>query len=131
MDSNIKVIVEHTNTDQIKWEVVESVYTGEQLEKFIDDNKEQIKLKDIVVINIGLKDVRKNTEGIETSETMRRVTKVAYQTILAVASDSVLINLEMETLWKNIESCIIPIITYSGDKNRNQRNQQNTRGHNI
>ena len=46
---------------------------------------------------------------------IRGKVEVAYQTILAIATDQTLINLEMETIWKNIETCIIPIITYSGE----------------
>ena len=41
--------------------------------------------------------------------------EAAYQTIMALASDSVLQNLELETIWENVEMCIQAIITYSGE----------------
>ena len=45
----------------------------------------------------------------------RAKVEAAYQTIMAIAADSVLINLELETIWRNIEICIIPTIIYSGE----------------
>ena len=39
----------------------------------------------------------------------------ALQTILAIAGDPLLKGIQMETIWKLIETCIIPIITYGSE----------------
>ena len=49
-----------------------------------------------------LSDLKKKTEG-------------AYQTILAIMGNQNFSNMEMETAWKLIKTCLIPIITYAGE----------------
>ena len=39
----------------------------------------------------------------------------ALQTILAIAGDTLLKGIQMETIWKLVETCIIPIITYDSE----------------
>ena len=39
----------------------------------------------------------------------------ALQTILAIAGDPLFKGIQMETIWKLIETCIIPIITYRSE----------------
>ena len=39
----------------------------------------------------------------------------AYQTILAIAGDPLLKGIQMETIWKLVETCITPIITYGAE----------------
>ena len=39
----------------------------------------------------------------------------ALQTILAIAGDPLLKGIQMETIWKLVETCIIPIITYGSE----------------
>ena len=38
--------------------------------------------------------------------------EAAYQTIVAVAEDQNFKNIKMECIWKLIQTCIVPIITY-------------------
>ena len=44
--------------------------------------------------------------------TMRGKVEAAYQTIVAVAEDQNFKNIKMECIWKLVQTCIIPIITY-------------------
>ena len=39
----------------------------------------------------------------------------ALQTILTIAGDPLLRGIQMETIWKLVETCIIPIITYGSE----------------
>jgi hypothetical protein len=55
----------------------------------------------------------------------KKKTEAAYQTILMVAGDKDFRNIEMGTLWKLIETCIIPIITY-GAETWNLKKQEKT-----
>ena len=50
----------------------------------------------------NIKEARSRSEG-------------ALQTILAIAGDPLLKGIQMETIWKLVESCIIPIITYDSE----------------
>ena len=43
----------------------------------------------------------------------KRKAEGALQTILTIAGDPTLKGIQMETIWKLIETCIIPIITYA------------------
>ena len=43
---------------------------------------------------------------------MRSKAEGAYQTVLAIGRDQNFQGIEMESIWKLIESCIIPVITY-------------------
>jgi hypothetical protein len=45
----------------------------------------------------------------------RRKAEGALQTILIIAGDATLKNIEMEVIWRLVETCIIPIITYGGE----------------
>jgi hypothetical protein len=45
----------------------------------------------------------------------KRKAEGALQTILGIAKDPQLKGIEMETIWKLVEVCIIPIITYSSE----------------
>ena len=46
---------------------------------------------------------------------IRGKVEAAYQTIMAIAEDNILSNMEMQTIWENVEICIIATITYSGE----------------
>ena len=50
----------------------------------------------------NIKEARSRSEG-------------ALQTILAIAGDPLLKGIQMETIWKLVETCIIPIITYDSE----------------
>ena len=39
----------------------------------------------------------------------------AYQKLLTLAGDAEFYNIEMEVMWKLLETCIMPIITYGGE----------------
>ena len=41
--------------------------------------------------------------------------EAAYQTLLSIAGNKYFHNIEMKIIWKMIETCIIPIITYGGE----------------
>ena len=41
--------------------------------------------------------------------------EAAYQKMLALAGDEDFSNIEMKVMWKILESCISPIITYGGE----------------
>ena len=45
---------------------------------------------------------------------LERKLEAAYQTILAIAGDRHFRNTRMETIWKLVTTCLIPIITYEG-----------------
>ena len=45
--------------------------------------------------------------------TIRSKTEAAYQTILTVAKNPSFQNIELQTIWKLLETCIQPIITYA------------------
>ena len=46
---------------------------------------------------------------------IERKTEAAYQTIIYIANDKNFKGIEMETIWKLVETCIIPIITYGAE----------------
>ena len=50
----------------------------------------------------------------------------ALQTILAIAGDSLLKGIQMETIWKLVETCIILIITYDSETWEPTKNENNT-----
>jgi hypothetical protein len=59
---------------------------------------------------------------------IRRKAEGALQTILTIAGDPCLKKIEMEVIWKLVETCIIPIIVYSGetwDTNKTEMNNVN------
>ena len=39
----------------------------------------------------------------------------ALQTLLAIAGDPALKGIQMDTIWKLVETCILPIITYGSE----------------
>ena len=41
--------------------------------------------------------------------------EAAYQTMLTIAGNKHFHNIQMKTIWKMVETCIIPIITYAGE----------------
>jgi hypothetical protein len=43
-------------------------------------------------------------------------TEAAYQPILAILGNTSYNNIELETAWKLVETCIQPIITYMEEK---------------
>ena len=45
----------------------------------------------------------------------KRKAEGALQTILTIAGDPILRGIQMETIWKLIDTCIIPIITYGSE----------------
>ena len=46
----------------------------------------------------------------------KRKAEAAYHTILTIAADPQLRGIQMETIWRLVETCIIPIITYGAEK---------------
>ena len=50
--------------------------------------------------------------------------EAAYQTMLAIAGNKHFQNIEMKTIWKMLETCIIPILTYAGET-RNPTKKEN------
>ena len=46
---------------------------------------------------------------------MKRKAEAAYQTILSIAGNSNMKNIEMRTIWELINCCIQPTITYSSE----------------
>ena len=55
---------------------------------------------------------------------LERKLEAAYQTILAIVGDRHFRNTQMETLWKLVNTCLIPIITYGGETTRNLPKQR-------
>ena len=45
----------------------------------------------------------------------KQKTEAAYQTILTIMGNQHFNNIELETAWKLLETCIQPIITYGGE----------------
>ena len=63
---------------------------------------------------------------------LKRKLEGAYQTIISIMGNQNFAGLKMETPWKLIKSCIIPIITYAGEnlapeQTRAERDQPTTR----
>ena len=56
----------------------------------------------------------KNTLDDQIKE-MNRKAEAALQTILSIAGDQALRNIQMKTIWKLVETCIVPVITYGGE----------------
>ena len=57
---------------------------------------------------------------------IRKKTEAAYQTILLIAGNKEFKGLEMESIWKLLEVCLLPIITYGSelwDLPKRQRDQ--------
>ena len=50
--------------------------------------------------------------------------EAAFQTIQLVAGDQDFNKLEMETIWKLVETCIIPIATYASETWNNNKKMQ-------
>jgi hypothetical protein len=50
----------------------------------------------------------------------------ALQTILAIAGDPLLKGIQMETIWKLVETCIIPLITYGNETWETNKKESNT-----
>ena len=46
---------------------------------------------------------------------LERKLEAAYKTILAIAGDRHFRNTQMETIWKLVTTCLIPIVTYGGE----------------
>ena len=46
---------------------------------------------------------------------MNRKAEADYQTIIATAGNNNFRNIEMETIWKLVETCIDPIAMYGGE----------------
>ena len=46
---------------------------------------------------------------------IKKKTEAAYQTILAIMGNKCYNNVELQTAWKLVETCIQPIITYGGE----------------
>ena len=55
---------------------------------------------------MNLKDQIKNIEG---------KVEAAYQTIMTITEDQNFKNIKMESIWKLVKTCIIPIITYASE----------------
>ena len=66
----------------------------------------------------------KGTMENHIKETSQK-TEAAYQTILAIMGNKHYNNIELETAWKLVETCIQPIITYGGESwNLNKKEQK-------
>ena len=67
---------------------------------------------------LNLKDQLKQIEG---------KVEAAYQAMLVIAGDRHFKNIHMETFWKLVSACIIPIITYAGEtrKPTKEENKKN------
>ena len=66
----------------------------------------------------------KGTMENHIKETVQK-TEAAYQTILAIMGNKYYNNIELETAWKLVETCIQPIITYGGESwNINKKEQK-------
>ena len=66
----------------------------------------------------------KGTMENHIKETIQKP-EAAYQTILAIMGNKYYNNIELETAWKLIETCIQPIITYGGESwNINKKEQK-------
>ena len=66
----------------------------------------------------------KGTMENHIKETTQK-TEAAYQTILAIMGNKYYNNIELETAWKLLETCIQPIITYGGESwNINKKEQK-------
>ena len=63
-------------------------------------------LGEMVNEKLNLKDQLKQREGN---------VEAAYQAVLVIAGDRHFKNIHMETFWKLVSACIIPIITYAGE----------------
>jgi hypothetical protein len=76
-----------------------------------------------------LGEIINSTKNIKDQlEEARKKAEGALQTILIIAGDPTLKNIEMEVIWKLVETCIIPIITYGGetwDMNKNETKTAN------
>ena len=46
---------------------------------------------------------------------IKRKAEAAYQTILTITGNNNFANIEMEAIWKLVETCILPIITYGAE----------------
>ena len=46
---------------------------------------------------------------------IRGKAEAAYQTMLCIAGNKHFHNIQMELIWKMVQVCIIPIITYAGE----------------
>jgi uncharacterized protein YggT (Ycf19 family) len=57
---------------------------------------------------------RKSYDGTPNKE-IKSKAEAAYQTILQIAGDKNFKNIQMGTIWKLLETCIIPIITYGAE----------------
>ncbi len=62
----------------------------------------------------NIKDHTKNIKG---------KAEAAYQTIMLLAGDTNFKNIEMETIWKLVETCILPIILYASETWNNTKEQ--------
>jgi hypothetical protein len=72
--------------------------------------------------------INKSKNMKDQIEESRRKAEGAFQTILTIAGDTTLQNIEMEIIWKLIETCIILIITYGGetwDLNKGETHRSN------
>ena len=71
----------------------------------------------------------KNRASKPTIKEAKNKAEAVLQTILAIAGDPRLKGIQMETIWKLVETCIIPIITYGSEtweatkKENNSANQ--------
>ncbi len=75
MDSNRKQVIEHLQTDDRVWEIEREIYTLRQLEEYVRRNKAELKMRDNVVIGVGLNDMRNRTGGIEAYERLKELSK--------------------------------------------------------
>jgi hypothetical protein len=59
--------------------------------------------------------INRNKQNMDQINEARKKAEATLQTILTIAGDPAFKNIEMETIWKLVETCIIPIITYGGE----------------
>jgi hypothetical protein len=59
--------------------------------------------------------INRNKTNTDQLNDTRKKAEATLQTILTIAGDPSFKNIEMETIWKLVETCIIPVITYGGE----------------
>jgi hypothetical protein len=75
---------------------------------------------------LGVTMCEKNGQS-EHLKDLRRKTEAAYNTITAIAGNIDFKHMELQAIWKFMESCIIPIATYGGEGLKMKRNETKDR----
>ncbi len=73
MDSNRKHVSNYLDRTKEDWIIEREIYTIRQLEEYVTKNNTTLKMKDNIVIGIGLNDLRNRIGGIEAYERLKAV----------------------------------------------------------